>query len=170
MQRLDTGAFDREVKSLLSAARCGAAELERVVTTTARIDLADAGSWLREWTAAGGEAWAAARQGGQPGSFLRAASYYGAALALIAGSDGFVDETALWTRQRECWEQAVSELGGERVEIPYETVALPGFFVSGGEGRRPVIVVDPGGRMVTSESWSHVGGGRTRPRFPLARI
>ena len=40
--------------------------------------------------------------GGQPGSFLRAASYYGAALALIAGSDGFVDETASWTRQREC--------------------------------------------------------------------
>ena len=91
-----------------------AAELEQVLTTTARIDLADADSWLREWTAAGGEAWAAARQEDQPGSFLHAASYYGAALALIAESDGLVDEAALWTRQRECWEHAVSDLGGEQ--------------------------------------------------------
>jgi hypothetical protein len=155
--RLDTAAFDREVRALLTAARWGAADVEQVLAATARIDLADADSWLREWTAAGGEAWAAARQGNPNGSYLCAASCYGAALALISAADGLVDEAALWARQRECWEHAVTTLGGERVEIAYEARTLPAFFVSGGAGRRPVIAVDPGGRMVTSEAWAHVG-------------
>ena len=157
VHRLDTAAFDREVRALLTAARWGAADVEQVLATTARIDLADADSWLREWTAAGGDAWAAARQGNPAGSYLRAASYYGAALALIGASDGLVDEAALWARQRECWEHAVTTLGGERLEIAHEARTLPAFFVSAGAGRRPVIAVDPGGRTVTSEAWPHVG-------------
>jgi hypothetical protein len=157
--RLDTGAFDREVHALLAAARWGAADLEQVLATTARIDLADADSWLREWTAAGGEAWAAARRGSDANAYLHAASYYGAALALIGESDGLVDEEALWARQRECWEHAVVGLGGERVPIPYEATTLPGFFFRAGseQSRRPLVIVDPGGRMVTSEAFAHVG-------------
>jgi hypothetical protein len=155
--RLDTVAFDREVRALLAAARWSAADVEQVLATTARIDLGDADSWLREWTAAGGEAWAAARNGDGPARYLHAASYYGAALALIEQSEGLVEEAALWRRQRDCWERAVLALGGEPVAIPYEAGALPGFFLPGGDGERPVIVVDPGGRMATSEAWSRVG-------------
>jgi hypothetical protein len=155
--RLDTVAFDREVRALLTAARWSAADVEQVLAATARIDLGDADSWLREWTAAGGEAWAAARNGDGPARYLHAASYYGAALALIEQSEGLVEEAALWHRQRECWERAVLALGGEQVAIPYEAGTLPGFFLPGGEGRRPVIVVDPGGRMATSEAWARVG-------------
>jgi hypothetical protein len=154
---LQTGAFAREVGALLAAARWSAADLEQVLATTARIDLADAGSWSREWTAAGGEAWAAARAGDRPAAYLHAASYYGAALALIDESDGLVDETALWERQRECWDRAVEQLGGQRLAIPYAATTLPGFFFSAGPGRRPVIVVDPGGRIATSEALTHVG-------------
>jgi hypothetical protein len=156
-RRLDTVVFDREVRALLAAARWSAADVERVLTTTARIDLGDADSWLREWTAAGGEAWAAARNGDGPARYLHAASYYGAALALIEESDGLVEEAALWRRQRECWERAVLALGGERVAIPYEAGSLPGYFLPGGEGKRPVVAVDPGGRMATSEAWARVG-------------
>jgi dipeptidyl aminopeptidase/acylaminoacyl peptidase len=157
VHRLDTGVFAREVGALLAAARWSAADLEQVLATTARIDLADAGSWSREWTAAGGEAWAAARAGDRRGAYLHAASYYGAALALIDQSDGLVAETALWERQRECWDRAVEQLGGQPVRIPYEETTLPGFFFSAGPGRRPVIVVDAGGRIVTSEALTHVG-------------
>jgi hypothetical protein len=154
---LERGVFAREVGTLLAAARWSAADLEQVLATTARIDLADAGSWSREWTAAGGEAWAAARAGDRPSAYLHAASYYGAALALIDESDGLVDENALWERQRECWDHAVARLGGEPVTIPYEQTTLPGFFFPAGGGRRPLIVVDPGGRIVTSEALIHVG-------------
>jgi hypothetical protein len=156
-RRLDTVAFDREVRALLTAARWSAADVEQVLATTARIDLGDADSWLREWTAVGGEAWAAARNGDGPARYLDAASYYGAALALIEESEGLVEEAALWRRQRDCWERAVLALGGEQVAIPYGAGALPGFFLPGGEGKRPLIVVDPGGRMVTSEAWARVG-------------
>ncbi|HTU29153.1 MAG TPA: alpha/beta hydrolase [Solirubrobacteraceae bacterium] len=155
--RLDTAAFDREVRALLIAARWSAAELEQVLATTARIDLGDADSWLREWTAAGGQAWAAARGGDAGQRYLHAASYYGAALALIESSEGLVEEAALWRRQRECWDRAVLGLGGERVEIPLRAGSLPGYFVPAGQGSRPVIVVDSGGRMVTSQAWAQVG-------------
>jgi hypothetical protein len=92
VHRLDTGVFAREVGALLAAARWSVADLEQILVTTARIDLADAGSWSREWTAAGGDAWAAARAGDRPGAYLHAASYYGAALAMIDESDGLVEE------------------------------------------------------------------------------
>ena len=154
---LDTGRLDRELRALRAAARWAAADPERVHAGIARVDLADADSWLREWTAAGGAAWVAARREQRSEAFHHAASYYGAALALIDESDGTVEEDALWRRQRECWDRAVAGLGGERVAIAYETTTLPAYFLTGGAGRRPVIVIDPGGRMVTSQAWAHVG-------------
>src|SRR5579875_1689028 len=160
--RLDTRLIDREVRSLLAAARWSAADLEQVLATVARIDPADADSWLREWTATGGEAWAAGQRERAPGQFLCAASYYGTALALIAESDGFVDETALWLRQRECWDRAVLEMGGAAVTVPYEMGRLPGYLFSGGRVRRPVVVVDPGGRMPTSQAWAQVAAAAHR--------
>src|ERR1700733_14806466 len=118
--RLDTVAFDREVRALLTAARWSAADVEQVLATTARIDLGDGDSWLREGTAAGGEAWAAARNGDGPSRYLHAATYYGAAIAMIEESEELVEEAALWRRQRDCWERAVLALGGEQLAIPYE--------------------------------------------------
>lgn len=156
--RLAADAFDREVRALLAAARWSCADLECVLATTARVDLWDADSWLREWTAAGGAAWANSRGERDRRGLLHAATYYGAALALIEGSDGLVDEAALWMRQRECWDRGIDVLGGEAVSIPYERTTLPGYFFCGGGGRRPVVVVDPGGRIVTSEAWGRVGG------------
>jgi hypothetical protein len=52
--------------------------------------------------------------------------------------NGLVDESALWARQRECWDRTVLALGGQPVVIPYEETTFPGFFISAGDGRRPV--------------------------------
>lgn len=149
--------FDREMRALLAAARWSAADLEQVLTTAARIDLADGDSWMREWTAAGGTAWAQAQATGRADGFLHAATYYGAALALIDDSDGTVDEAALWLRQRDCWERALPALPGNQIAIPYGRTTLPGYLILGGAGRRPVIAIDPGGRMVASQGWVTVG-------------
>jgi hypothetical protein len=145
------------MRALLAAARCGAADPELVLATASRVDFADADSWLREWTAAGGAAWAAAQAAPRAEAFQHAASYYGAALALIDASDGTVQEAALWRRQRDCWDRAVGGLDGMKVAIPYEATTLPGYFFSAGRGRRPLLAVDPGGRMVTSQAWVQVG-------------
>jgi hypothetical protein len=149
--------FDPEIRALLTAARWSAASAEEVLATAARVQLGDPDSWVFEWTASGGAAWARARDGGDATVYLHAASYYGAALALIAGVDGTVDETALWRRQRDCWNRAVALIGGERLAIPYELTSLPAYFFSGGSGRRPLVIIDHGGRMTTSEAWAHGG-------------
>jgi hypothetical protein len=151
------GLFDREIRALLTAARWSAASSEEVLATAARVRLGDPDSWVREWTATGGAAWSRARGGSDATAYLHAASYYGAALALIAGADDTVDETALWRRQRDCWDRAVALMGGERLAIPYELTSLPAYFFSGGSSRRPLVIIDHGGRMTTSEAWAHGG-------------
>jgi hypothetical protein len=118
---------------------------------------------VREWTASAGAAWATAEDDHGGSAYLRAASYYAAALALIEESDGLVDEGRLWQRQRECWDRAVSVAGGERLSISYERTTLPGYFFSGGEGARPLVVIDHGGRVATSEAWA-AGGAAARAR------
>jgi hypothetical protein len=94
-----TPDFERELRAVLLAG-----DPERALATAARIVDGDPDSWLREWTASGGEARAEA-------SYLHAAACYGAALMLIADTDGSVDERALWERQRECWDAPRSGSG-----------------------------------------------------------
>ena len=149
--------FVHEIRSLLTAARWSAASPDEVLATAARVQLGDPNSWVREWTATGGASWARARESSDVTAYLHAASYYGAALALIAGADGTVEKTALWHRQRECWDRAVELIQGERLAIPYERTSLPAYFFSGGGGRRPLVIIDHGGRMTTSEAWVHGG-------------
>jgi hypothetical protein len=147
---------EHELRALVAAARWEAADLDVVDATAARLP-GDGGTWVQEWTAAGGAAWAAAKHGESGWAYLHAASYYAAALALIDESDGLVEEERLWARQRECWDRAVGLLGGERLSIAYEGAALPGYFFSGGPGARPLVVVDHGGRVATSVAWAAGG-------------
>lgn len=152
-----------ELSALRTAARWGAIDPDVVETIAVRVSDGDGGAWVREWTACGGAAWAAARRGGGAGAYLQAASCYAAALALIDESDGWVDEGRLWGRQRECWDHAVDSLGGERLSIPYERAELPGYFFSAGPGARPLVIIDHGGRVATSTAWS-AGGAAARVR------
>ena len=145
------------MQDLRDASRCGAADPDVIAATQARIPVGDADAWLREWTQAGGAAWAAAKRTDDPALYRHAASYYAAALVAIADSDGSVDEAQLWQRQRDCWDRAVALCGGEQVSVPYEGARLPGYFLSGGQGRRPLVVIDHGGRALISQAWTLAG-------------
>jgi len=146
-----------ELSALRAAARWGAADPDVIDAIAVRLDNGDGGAWMREWTAAGGEAWASARFADTASTYLHAASCYAAALALIDRGDGWVEEDRLWERQRECWDRAVELLGGERLSVAYEHTTLPGYFFSGGAGRRPLVVIDHGGRVATSSAWAAGG-------------
>jgi hypothetical protein len=148
-----TEPFERELRAVLAAT----SDAEAALATAARIQDGDPDSWLREWTAGGGDAWATARATPSAALYLDAAAYYGAALALIADTDGSVDERALWERQRECWERAVLLLGGTALLIPYERTTLPGFFFPATDEPRPLLVIDPGGRVPTSHALARAG-------------
>jgi hypothetical protein len=150
-------AFADAFGHLVEAAVTGAADEDTVRATAARIEDGDADSWLLEWTAAGGAAWAAANRSPSATAYLHAASCYAAALALIAETDGSVDELALWERQRACWDRAVELLGGERLAIPYAETTLPGYFFAAGDEPRPLVVIDHGGRHATSHAWAQGG-------------
>ena len=154
---------EHELAVLRSAARWGAADPEVVDAIAVRASDGDDDAWVREWTASAGAAWAAARSRASGIMYLQAATSYAAALALVDESDGWVDEARLWERQRECWARAVELLGGERVSIPYEGTALPGYFFSAGGGARPLVVIDHGGRVATSEAWA-AGGAAAHAR------
>ena len=158
-----SGRCEHELRALVAAACWGAADPEEIALIADRVRNGGGAAWVREWTASGGAAWATAEHDHGGSAYLRAASYYAAALALIDESDGLVDEARLWERQRECWDRAVSEAGGEPLSISYEQTTLPGYFFSGGEGARPLVVIDHGGRVATSEAWA-AGGAAARAR------
>jgi hypothetical protein len=157
-----TAPFQDRLDAVLAAVPCGAADRDEALRTVALIDDGDADSWLREWTALAGATWAAAAEDPTAERYLRAGTYYGAALALIGRTDGSVDERALWERQRSCWDLATELLGGEPTEIPYDGTTLPGYvFTAQGGGRRPLVVIDHGGHAPTSSAWVRGGAEAT---------
>jgi len=131
-----------------------AADVGEVLTTVDRIHDGKPQSWVDEWTATAGRlAREAAGNAGEgrrssaAGQYLRASLYYSVA---TYSADGTGDPTlfaSLWEKHRAAWDQFVDlgDFGGsvaERVEIPYETTTLPGYFFrsgAAGEPRRTLI-------------------------------
>jgi hypothetical protein len=156
-------AFQDGLDQLLAAAVWGAADADEVRATAARVGDGDPDSWLLEWTDLAGAEWAAATERPSAHGFMHAASYYAAALALVADADGSVPEAALRQRQRDCWERAVELLGGEQIPIPYADTFLPAYFFPAADARRPLVVIDHGGRHATSHAFA-LGGAAAHAR------
>jgi hypothetical protein len=145
--------FQAAFESALAASSHGAADVEEVLATAARIEDADPDSWVHEWLADAGEVWAAAVGAGERGQdhsarthYRRAATYYAAALAIVGRSSEPERETALLTRHDECWNRSCGP-----------ALTLPGgrLFLSG-PGRRAAVLVATGRAL---ESEAHVRAG-----------
>jgi hypothetical protein len=126
-----------------------AADVGEVLTTVDRIHDGKAQSWVDEWTATAdrlakeadanagtGRAQSAASQ------YLRASLYYSVATYSADGTGDPALFASLWEKHRAAWDQFVDlgDFGGsvaERVEIPYETTTLPGYFFRSGAAREP---------------------------------
>jgi hypothetical protein len=156
---------DQTVADLRAAVRWEAADLETVEATLGRLSSCDPDLWVMEWTAAAGALWSRPDPARPGASYLAASSYYAAALAMIDGTDGSVSEPQLWRRQRDCWNLASQLLGAERVGIPFERAVLPAYFFNAGPGRRPLIVIDHGGRVATSYAWVQGGAAALEHGF-----
>jgi Prolyl oligopeptidase family len=164
--RHDDVQFGLEI--VLGACQRGAADVGEALVTAARIKDGDADAWVREWTAtaeaveaAGHEAAGAGRRASALAHLRRAATYHATALYLIDGSHQNEGKLGRWRRQRACREQVVDLSGGERVAIPYEGTAMPGFFfrapdAAPGESR-PLVVLNNGSDGAASQMW--VQGG-----------
>lgn len=164
-RRFEDPGFQEALDAVSDATYHGAADAGETLATAARIDDGDADSWLREWTATAGGAWATARRAEADGHrasalahYLRSGTYYAAALSQVALTDQSVNGLDLWHRQRECWDRAVASLPvpGEHIAIPYERTSLPGYFFRApgaqpGEPRR-LVVLNNDASTVTSDT------------------
>jgi hypothetical protein len=161
--------FQFAFEGALGASYRQAADVGEMLATAGRITDGDADSWLHEWTATAGAVWVSAvraRRGGHWATalahFRRAATHYATALYLISHSSEPDRQLDIWRRQRACWEQALepSPVPGQRIAIPYEDSALPGFFFPVGcsaGGANPLVVVVNGSYQATSEIWAQAG-------------
>jgi hypothetical protein len=144
-----------------------------VLATAARIRDRDPDSWVSEWVWSAGEVWSAANQAASsdPGSgagaiYLRAATYYGAAVSQVACFGEHHRAAALWRRQRFCWDRVTEHVGAQRIEIPCAGASLPAYFFPAPAPtgrRRPLVIMHNGASAPTSAMWG-LGGAAAAAR------
>ena len=129
------------------------AETGEVFATCDRITDGDCDSWFDEWMATAhrvcGIADAAAAAGHDVSArdtFLRAANYAGTAFFYVLATSDPSRSLATWRWHRECFDAAMQRWSTpvEKITIPYEDTPLHGYFFSGGDGRRPTVILNNG--------------------------
>jgi hypothetical protein len=129
------------------------AEAGEVLATVAAIKDRDNESWFDAWMATGGRVEKLAREAEVNGhrqtardAYLRAAMYLGTAFFNIFGTSHVGEKVEVWKRHRANAEAAFRlwPTPLAKVEIPYEHTTLEGYFFSGGEGRRPLLIFNNG--------------------------
>ncbi len=158
--------FDFEVRGLLGRAPAGASEPGEVLATIAGIKDGDATAWHAAWLALGrrlrslGDALREAEHfDSAAGAYLRAASYL--AIAVNSGDDDRV--SGLFGEYSDAWEGFIDTTVylAERVEIPYEGTALPGYLVKPADDDelRPTIVLVNGSDGSHASIWGEAAFG-----------
>ncbi|UFS58637.1 alpha/beta hydrolase family protein [Subtercola endophyticus] len=145
--------YDFEIRTALGHAVEGASEPGEVLAATAGIKKGDHKGWFGAWNGLATRTLATARAADAAGhrvsaaqAYLRASAYFGVAVDAISALD---DTTALgptFASQRAAWNSFVdnASVEVERVEIPYESATLPGYFFRSGAGAGVAAVAGAG--------------------------
>ena len=147
--------FDFQTLRLLGSAAAGDAEAGEVLSTANRIAEADFESWTAEWLKTAQRVHEIAERSRERGhmvsareAYFRASNYYRAAEFYLHGDPSDPRIIDFSRRARECFEQALGliRLAVERVAIPYEGTALPGYFYLADEAgaMAPTLIVHTG--------------------------
>jgi hypothetical protein len=163
--------FNFEFQFALGGVYYGAGDLGEMLSTADRVIDGDADSWCREWIATGQRLATIAEECARSGhrvsartAYLRAATYYAVALSSV---DGTKDPAALlrptFAEHRRCFD-AYTELldpPAERVEIPYEGGAMPGYLFrpSTSETPRRTLIMNNGSDGPVTSIWPPVSAG-----------
>lgn len=138
----------------------GGAQYGECMRVASQIEDGDPHSWVAEWRHMAQRVEALALAALDDGhlvsareAYLRAFIYYRAALALIPPYDlGFVD---LWKDMRSCFRMASALFRPpiSHIEVPFESKALPGYFmrVDSMQLARPTIIMVGGGETFAEE-------------------
>lgn len=146
--------MDNQLLWYLSQAYQGMTDVGEVLDTASRIDAADEYSWVREWLATaervrryGNESLAGGHFVSAGEAFLRASSYYRAALIHHPDPlDPSVPQMALTVMELFNTSLGLLNIPAEPVRIPYEGTTLPAYFYrsSVARGRAPLLIIFEG--------------------------
>ncbi|MDH2389650.1 dipeptidyl aminopeptidase [Streptomyces sp. HNM0663] len=161
--------FDYEILLALGAAWRQGADVGEVLAAASATTDGDAETWFSTWTelartareqagksAAGGHA-VSARD-----AYLRAAAYFGTALVSVdACADPEARLREVFAEHRACFDRFAETCDppAERVAIPYEDMALPGYLMSppGRGGPLPTLIVVNGSDGPVNAAWTLLG-------------
>jgi hypothetical protein len=98
-------------------------------------------------------------------AYLRAAQYYNQALFFVLGTRTPDKEAELYRLMQTQWATACRLFSPpiEPVEIPYEGGSMPGYFLKGGDGKRPTLIVMNGSDAQNVDTFAF-GGAAAQER------
>jgi pimeloyl-ACP methyl ester carboxylesterase len=158
------GGFNYEFIRGISTQQVGAAEFGECVETLERIKNNNFESWVSEWTITANRVADYASQALQSHdtisartAFLKASNYYRMGVFYAPHTDP--RHTELWKRSKECFQAMIPLMDNpiESLDINFEGAKLPGYFVSGGEGRRPTLIALGGFDSTMEEVYCWIG-------------
>ena len=158
------GGFNYEFLRGISLEYVGAAEYGECMETIGRVKDGNFHSWITEWASTADRVSQYAEKELKSknihvarDAFLRASNYYRMAVFYVSYTDPM--HTELWSRSRECF-HSMTELMDkpiESIEIDFEDAKLPGYFISGGEGKRPTLIAMGGFDSTMEEVYCWIG-------------
>ena len=166
LQDTKVGAFDFEFLRGISVMRTGGAELGECLETISKVNDNDFDSWVKEWEYTAqraeneGESYAAkGLDVAARNAFLRASSYY--RMAVFYSYYREERHALLLEKSVTCFHQAarLMSLPIECLDIDFEGVRLPAYFISGGGGKRPTLIALGGFDSTMEEVYHLIGGG-----------
>jgi pimeloyl-ACP methyl ester carboxylesterase len=169
----DDAQFDFQTLRLLGSAASGEAEVGEVLSTAYRIGEVDFESWTAEWLKTARRVHEIAQRSRERGhrvsareAYFRASNYYRAAEFYLHGRPRDPRIIDFSRSARSCFEQALSltPLAAERVAIPYQCTALPGYFYRAEEtgARAPTLIVHTGYDGTQEELRAHAMAATAR--------
>ena len=151
--QFDDPLFEAWTQRFIFTMSEGGCEIGEIKATAARIPEGDRDAWYSEWTATADRLFAEAEvcdarkaRVSARSLYLRAATYYRLSYPLLYGRPtdprvkaGYACEANAFARAAAQFEPPIVA-----VEIPFETVTLPGWFYFGGPGVRPLVIATNG--------------------------
>jgi alpha-beta hydrolase superfamily lysophospholipase len=153
--------LDAQLLRAVGAAPYGGADVGECLTTAARIDERDLGSWHAQWSAAAASVAELAERERAAGrvesarlAYLRACTYHRTAGVMLMGVPLDPRLASAYAAQSEAFRHAMALMDppGEAIEIPFEDTHLPGYFLRAADDDRPrATVILTGGYDGTAE-------------------
>jgi pimeloyl-ACP methyl ester carboxylesterase len=158
------GGFNYELIRGLSVQHADAAEFGESMETMVRIKNNDFESWTTEWTKTAEIVTRYAESQLKKGdmlsarkAFIRASNYYRMAVFYTLHTDP--RHRSLWLKSKETFNAMIDlmEHPIEKVDIPFEDVVLPGYFISSGIENRPTLIAIGGFDSTMEEVYCWLG-------------